>query len=365
MKFTKEDTLCIKGIAILLMYIHHQFLDASRYRGYYVDFFPFTESHVQYIAQFFKICVGMFVFLSAYGITISLKNKFTDYNLNRKEISCIIVNRYITLMSGYLVIFIIGQLYSWNGYRQALVYGTEKKSIFYFFIDLLGLADLFSTPTFNATWWYMSLAIIIILIMPILFCGYGRYGILIVFMSILLPRALGFEIVNLTRWLLAITLGIYFADRDILPKLKKLTICKSRNINKAIKFCLATGLMILFIFTRQSSIGPKFIDIWDSLIPVYTVYYCFEFIIDIPIVRQALNLLGKHSMNMFLSHTFFRAIYFPSFIYSFEYAWIDTLVLIILTLLFSILIEFFKRVSNYNNLIDILKRKITNYIMNS
>ena len=364
MKFSKDDTLAVKGIAILMMYIHHQFLDGSRYKGYYVNFFSFSEGQVQYVAGFFKICVGMFVFLTAYGMTMSFNNKCKDYVLTRKQTLTTIANRYISLISGYFIIFIISQLYSWNGQRQFRIYGKEKSSIWYFFIDFFGLAKIFDTPTFNATWWYMSLAIVIILIMPLLYRWYGKDGILVVFASILLPRALGLEILDLTRWLLAITLGIYFADRNILVRLKQMYICKSKIINKIIKFCCATAILILLVLIRQSKIGPKFIDIWDCVIPAYVVYYCFEFVIDITFIRKILVLLGKHSMNMFLSHTFFRAIYFPDFIYSFKYAWLDTLVLIIITLILSIIIEFLKENLKYNKIIDNIKLKTTEYIMN-
>ena len=43
----------------------------DRYKGFALDFSPFSESSVNTFANFFKICVGIYVFLSAYGLTCS------------------------------------------------------------------------------------------------------------------------------------------------------------------------------------------------------------------------------------------------------------------------------------------------------
>lgn len=46
-------------------------------------------------------------------------------------------------------------------------YGTDLKSIVvYFLVDFFGLSYLFGTPTLNPTWWYMTLAILIVVLMP-------------------------------------------------------------------------------------------------------------------------------------------------------------------------------------------------------
>ena len=40
--FTRQQSMAIKGIAIIMMMIHHCFLDESRYAGFHVDFSPFS-----------------------------------------------------------------------------------------------------------------------------------------------------------------------------------------------------------------------------------------------------------------------------------------------------------------------------------
>ena len=63
MQLSKNDSLALKGIAILMMYVHHFYLSPDRWAGYAVDFFPLTADMTVYIAEFFKTCVCIFVFI--------------------------------------------------------------------------------------------------------------------------------------------------------------------------------------------------------------------------------------------------------------------------------------------------------------
>ena len=64
MNFSKKDTLVIKGVAIIFMLQHHNFLTEDRFKGFDIDFFPFSQYSMVTLATVFKICVGMYVFLS-------------------------------------------------------------------------------------------------------------------------------------------------------------------------------------------------------------------------------------------------------------------------------------------------------------
>ncbi len=50
--------------------------------------------------------------------------------------------------------------------------------LYIFFIDMFGLADILGTPTYIATFWYMSLAQIIIFLVPLFIIIYKRGGVL-------------------------------------------------------------------------------------------------------------------------------------------------------------------------------------------
>lgn len=176
--FTKEDSVKVKGIAIILMLIHHCFLNADRYKGQEVIFAPFSEAVWNEWGLYFKICVALFVFTSAYGLTISFKNVNSDFNMPREKVVRIITARYIKLISAYMFVFIMLQLYSlvMQKGRYAYIYGSKPTGIIYMLIDMLGLADIIGTPTFIATFWYMGFAQTIIFGMPLFIAVYKRGG---------------------------------------------------------------------------------------------------------------------------------------------------------------------------------------------
>lgn len=164
MSFTKNDTNAIKGIAIIMMMFHHCFLSADRYAGYDIDFSFLGEYYTVMLSSFCKICVSIFVFISGYGISLSLKRLETkDYPLQVKK-------RYISLMSGFWFIYILSFVAALIFDRSILsVYKGNNfiDGIFFAFCDFMGLAELFGTPMMIGTWWYMSLALVIIATGPV------------------------------------------------------------------------------------------------------------------------------------------------------------------------------------------------------
>lgn len=76
--FSKNETLKAKGIAILLLLFHHLFYDSERIEQSGVQFLIFQQDIVQQIAVAARICVWIFVFLSAYGLTYQYVNRKED-----------------------------------------------------------------------------------------------------------------------------------------------------------------------------------------------------------------------------------------------------------------------------------------------
>ena len=72
-QFSKKDTNIVKGVAIIAMLFHHCYTTNIKFKAHGVLFAPFSKSTVVTLSLWAKVCVGIFVFLSAYGITISLK----------------------------------------------------------------------------------------------------------------------------------------------------------------------------------------------------------------------------------------------------------------------------------------------------
>lgn len=356
--FTLNDTKVCKGIAILMMLFHHTFLNPDRYKGYTLDFSPFTESSINSFANFFKICVGIYVFLSAYGLTCS-------YQKWNKGNSRFLAYRYFKMMLEFYIIFIMSMVASllinsskWNiqgVYGKGGIFAASWKML----IDFLGLANLFNTPTFNSTWWYMSLAIVIIVIIPLLNKLYDKFGWLVLAStSILLPAAFGIEVVSLTRWLLCIALGIICARTNALGVIKN----KYNNMPKFAKITSFIGsCAVLFIFykLRQGILKGTFLEIWDSVIPIIVIIFIFLFISRIPGISHILVFFGEYSMIMFLTHTFIRGYWFTSIIYITENPWIDYIVFVVISLAVAIIIKLLLKLCRYNKLENLILNKIS------
>ena len=99
-------------------------------------------------------------------------------------------------------------------------------------------------------------------------------------------------------------------------------------------------------------------EIRDGLIPAYVVYYCYEFITDIPLIKNIFALIGKHSLNIFLFHTFIRHHWFHEYTYSFKHFVLIALVLLAESLVISIVLEFIKKITHYNNLCSVIRNKM-------
>lgn len=369
MKFTKEHTMQMKGIAIIILLFHHCFLNAQRWAtvpyeklattkgwGYYpISFAPFSSHTIQYLASFSKICVAMFVFMTGYGMRVSYESQ-----KKKTTMSNYIKKRMVTLMTGFLIIFVVTEILAIPTGRFIEVYGHDFRSVVYMIIDALGLAKLLGTPLFCLTWWYMSLAIVLIMIFPFVHSIMEKYQWVVVVASIIVPRACGFgQSTDLFRYLLAYTLGMYFAQHDLLARIKE-KFMKQNVAGKLLSLIVSLiGLAVIIKCRQNAWIGWKYLDFWDGFAAMYMIVISYIYILNGKWIVKGLGFLGKHSMNIFLIHSFYRDVFFHEFTYSFYYAWLDYIVLMAISLVTSIVLEWFKKLIRYEKFIDWVKRLVT------
>lgn len=369
MKFTKEHTMQMKGIAIIILLFHHCFLNAQRWAtvpyeklattkgwGYYpISFAPFSSHTIQYLASFSKICVAMFVFMTGYGMWVSYESQ-----KKKTTMSNYIKKRMVTLMTGFLIIFVVTEILAIPTGRFIEVYGHDFRSVVYMIIDALGLAKLLGTPLFCLTWWYMSLAIVLIMIFPFVHSIMEKYQWIVVVASIIVPRACGFgQSTDLFRYLLAYTLGMYFAQHDLLARIKE-KFMKQNVAGKLLSLIVSLiGLAVIIKCRQNAWIGWKYLDFWDGFAAMYVIVLSYIYILNGKWIVKGLGFLGKHSMNIFLIHSFYRDVFFHKFTYSFYYAWLDYIVLMAISLVTSIVLEWFKKLIRYEKFIDWVKRLVT------
>lgn len=369
MKFTKEHTMQMKGIAIIILLFHHCFLNAQRWAtvpyeklattkgwGYYpISFAPFSSHTIQYLASFSKICVAMFVFMTGYGMWVSYESQ-----KKKTTMSNYIKKRMVTLMTGFLIIFVVTEILAIPTGRFIEVYGHDFRSVVYMIIDALGLAKLLGTPLFCLTWWYMSLAIVLIMIFPFVHSIMEKYQWVVVVASIIVPRACGFgQSTDLFRYLLAYTLGMYFAQHDLLVRIKEKFM--EQNVAGKLLYLIVSliGLAVIIKCRQNAWIGWKYLDFWDGFAAMYVIVISYIYILNGKWIVKGLGFLGKHSMNIFLIHSFYRDVFFHEFTYSFYYAWLDYIVLMAISLVTSIVLEWFKKLIRYEKFIEWVKRLVT------
>lgn len=344
-KFTKQNTLCLKGIAIIMMVIHHTIVYRENYD---ISFFPFNYDFVMYLAIMFRICVSIFVFITGYGLFLSYKNKKEQTDVQW------IIQRIIKLLSGFFIItilsFVICQFI--DGYTSKVYFENGiVKGIIQMIKESLALEI---HPIFNGHWWYMNIAIMYVLSVPIFEKVFKKYNYTIVLLAvILIPRMLlfNFERASYIGFLFPLLLGMIFAQKDYLVKIANYKIINNPVINKIVKFILETILIAICYILYKNMEIELYWEINYGIIPVFIICYCYEFFLDIPILKNILSFLGKHSMNIYCVHYFVK-MYMSDWIYSFKNWMIISLAVLGVSLIISIILELFKKIIQYNRIID-------------
>ena len=88
---------------------------------------------------------------------------------------------------------------------------------------------MFGTPTLVGTWWYMSLAVTLILIIPLAIKIYEKIGFVYMFVLFsILSRQLAVTDSSIIHWLPVVFLGIVSADKKWLVKIANYEVIKKQ-----------------------------------------------------------------------------------------------------------------------------------------
>lgn len=342
--FTKEDSNLCKGIAILMLLFHHLFNDYEEYAGYTVSYWPFTGERITFYALLCKICVAVFVFISGYGIADSYRRKFKNDEPQKAEMINFIGKKYWKLMCCYWFVFILTLLCQPLGWTVVDAYGNNVKAGFiYFLIDAAGLSFLFSTPTLNPTWWYMSLAIAIIIILPFLLWLMQKMGAVVVTAGIMIFLYLARLQNDATFYAFPMLMGALSCNCCLFEKIHRTG--GSRKTAFLAKTAAELTLLIVFLHYRTDY---NLNGIIDGGIAFMIAILSSEILEKIPLLSRLLGILGKNSANMFLVHNQLYSLYFLGFFYSFRYWWLILLVLTGVSLLVSLVIDMLKKRTGYD-----------------
>ncbi len=334
MKFTKEDTLLVKGIAILFMLFYHLFETYERVDSLGVIYAPLSEGIFLMISGFGNICVAVFAFLSAYGISKKLISLEAADLRNWYKVS---VKRYLKLLAGFLCIYASVTLLWFYKFDYVKLYGKGWQGALCGLLDALGLAQIAGTPTLCETWWYMEIAIIIIFITPILLKvvkSMGNYSIIV---GVLLPLIVELPF-DFKRYYFVILLGAVAANEEWFEK------ADFDRIPKCARILIGLVIFAALVVIRQNYfVYNNFAYLLDGAIAVFFTWFTKDLFGGIPGVKQALRFLGRHSMNIYFIHSFIYMIIYQEFIYSFRYAGLIFAVLLAICLVYSVCLEGIKK----------------------
>lgn len=349
MIFSRKDTNGIKGIAIILLLFHHCFVSENRFAEYNVVFPLLPELYVVHLAGLARVCVAIFTILSAYGMTVSYKKKgsihpFQEY---RHRLTKLIGN--FIFIYGIIVIF--GTAVMKDG--RFAVYGTGIRRVIYIISDALGMAGLFHTPTYLFTWWYESLAIVIILILPVLILIYRKTGPYIILtlaflFAVIVPvdNTAPYETLQIQNYLFSICFGMIMADRNWLARIREWKI--DRTIRLLAEF---VGIVAFSELNRIVS-GLPYQALTECFSACCIICFGYELLSILPAIGNTFEILGLYSGNVYLIHNMLRSSWCGRFFYGFHYPALIVLVLLAASLLFAVAIAGLQKLLHYDRLIQ-------------
>lgn len=357
--FTKENTKQIKGIAIILMMVHHllTFPDKVPYgMGFETLFYISGKEILELIGEFSKICVSLYMFMGGYGLYKKTVTEGKQIVVENK-LAQNILGLYQAYWKVFLIFVPIGFLFFGNQEQycvdSTVCFRFAEWSLESFLMNFVGMSY-----SFNSEWWFLWFYLFA------LFEGYvfieifknkrnlySECAAIIVWAILLLnifpiiPFQEGLEPLWKNIWYKYIFLGseysILFFVGIVAAKYKvfenwKLGISKLKQLEKLI---LSLVAIVLIIYVRVFFVETVF-DI--VLVPLF-VFACTTFLEATNIFSKPLEILGSHSTNMWLVHTFY-CFYFEPFaklVYSSGNAIIAFIILLALSLGTSILLNAF------------------------
>lgn len=340
----KKQSELLKGLAVILLVYYH----SVSLMGEATVIVPYLK---MLIAKTGNVCVVIFAYITVYGLTKKLIPK-NNHEIIRSYIQ-FIANRLLSLYHSYWPAFFLGfivalfrqVIYAISGQGAPVLtdtYGTGLKGVFHAGINFLGMSHLKygnGYNTLNQTWWYMSLAIVLIFAIPIcvIVCRYINYW------AIPLSIAMAFMIpIKYFVYMPLIIIGILAAQNKIKNHSKytyMLFVC-----------CICVWGMVRIWFPSQYN------AVADSLV-VYPLIQIITLILrGAPDkILTIISFLGSHSANIFYLHSFVY-IYWPTskWVYMFKYGFFIFLITMICSIGLSVLLDWIKDKVLWNDLFNVI-----------
>lgn len=309
--FDKNTTGIIKGIALIMMFIHHFFTFPSWW-GEGISY-PLIEKLSPYFCSPLRLCVPIFCFITGYFYFF---NTHKTYKYSIKKITDI-------LISYWCVFFVFAIV--------ATVFAEYKYTFLSFIAELFAL----KRPTMRFCW-YVNFYIVFMLLLPVITKLLSRNIHIDLFVClILIPnmfrlfnRFVNNSIIseligNQQSWLSCVLIGYIFANYSLFEKIEHLNfqIIKNKKLNTGLMLvgilCIPFGRIAIPSLTLGFSHLPSLyisMDVIYAPLFIYAVVYLCN-TIRARIANRLLVIIGNYSLLMwFVSCIFYnncKAIFQP------------------------------------------------------
>ncbi len=272
-----------------------------------------------------------------------------------------ILRRLIKFYANYWIIFLLFVPLSVFLFNRPLsmAYGDSPGLVLSLIKDFLGFQGF---QSYNVTWWFNLLIILLYLSFPILFycCKINVWlTLLLAFLGCAFYQEIGKDSFGSIVLLYALPFTLGISWDHLLEKMPRIE--RYFSSHRGLLLLLSLGLGILFILARDYRIVPKMTGArMDGLITCCIVLVVISLRSCATVLRSVMVFLGKHSANVYLLHTFFN-VYWPTALIihnQIANGLGKFLCLMTLSLLCSILIEKIKELSRYNKITSLLINRI-------
>ncbi|MCD7763083.1 MAG: acyltransferase [Lachnospiraceae bacterium] len=307
--FTRKDTRICKGIAVILLIVHHSVAVLAA-----TTFLSGTEIMSQAVSLT-KLCVGIFSVLSGYGLYCSFDRKEEK---SVRTAAGFVGNHLLKIYSVFwLTAAFLFAAVLLSGRTPADLYGEHAAASFV--LDMLGLSWLTGTGMFVNSWWYITLILVDYILFPVLYFLLKRLNIflvwLLIFTALLIPAVCGEN--NVAVYSFFFLYGMIFARLDLFTRLLDLPKDGEKRPGFGVLLCLLyAGILFLLCVIRQTAgSGWKVQYYMDWLISAVLIALVSRCVHMLRWRRRGpLEFLGEYSFEIYLVHgTILK--YFSGFVY--------------------------------------------------
>lgn len=345
---TRQDISILKGIAICAMLFHHLYFSSpdgiEKYTGL-----------LSWMGDLGKVCVSIFLFCSGYGLATNYAN-CKDHGI--KSSAKFVARRFMRFYPSYwvvLLLFIPISIFVFGRTFEIAYAGSNIPKMIIF--EIFAINGFLS---YNITWWFNVLIVIFYLLFPILFFLAERLKWAFVFLCLVLFRLcyhIPGNFMEVYLWQFPFVLGVFWSI--MAPKTQGIALSFEKH--RVIWMSMLLVLMVVLVFLRMNPIVPKWQGVrLDPFLTCVIAFVVAAVNSKESWISSSLSFLGKQSMNIYLTHTFFNGYWHPQWLHTGTLMrnGLNFVVLMSICLLVSILLEWIKERCGIYLLVNNMSEKI-------